>query len=259
MNELEYTRGHFVWHELMTNDMDAAKVFYGELFGWEFKDVSSPSDADVYRLIVKDGKQLGGMMPLANVHEASVSAHWMGYVSIANIEETAMAAKQNGGTIVMEPKDIPHVGRLSVIRDPQHAYSAAIDMSQGDPDVRSLPPVGTFCWNQLNTTDPDGAAVFYQKIYGWTQGAFSEGGGKDMFVFNAGEVPVASMLAAPDGVPAHWLTYVVVDNLAEARVRVAVLGGTIMLEGMELPNVGTIAVAFDFEGTTIGLFEQLKK
>ena len=36
------SHGRFVWYELMTSDVDAAKVFYADVVGWGTKDVSMP-------------------------------------------------------------------------------------------------------------------------------------------------------------------------------------------------------------------------
>ena len=35
MNEARLQHGAFGWNELMTTDVDAAKRFYGALFGWD--------------------------------------------------------------------------------------------------------------------------------------------------------------------------------------------------------------------------------
>jgi predicted enzyme related to lactoylglutathione lyase len=249
-----YTRGRFVWHELMTPDVEGSKKFYAELFGWTFDERPMPGGMPgVYPTITKDNRPLGGVVSLEMLKKEGVPPHWMGYVSVANVDESAAATKANSGNVGVEPMDIPTVGRMSVIGDPQHAYSSALNLETGDPEPMERPGVGMFCWDQLNTTDVGGAAAFYQKVYVWTKEPFAPG--SEMSVFKASGVPVASVMQAPEGVPAHWLTYVVVESLAAGRDKVVELGGKVMVEEIPVPEVGTIAVVQDQVGAMIGLFE----
>lgn len=45
MSDLSFAPGKFVWHELMTADAEAAKAFYGPLFGWAFEASGAPMEA----------------------------------------------------------------------------------------------------------------------------------------------------------------------------------------------------------------------
>lgn len=253
MTTSTYRRGHFVWRELMTSDLEASKTFYNGLFGWEYKTSDMPGGTGKYTEIKCGENFVGGMMPLSAIGKEGVPPHWMPYVSIANVDESAAAAKANGGTAPMEPQTIPTVGRMTVIGDGQHAYTSCINLETGDPPMSERPGPGEFCWEQLNTTDKDSASAFYAKVYGWETKDFPHGGG--LYVFHAGEPSVASLMPAPEGTPAHWLTYVVVPNLAAARDRVTELGGKIMVPEIAVPNVGTIGVITDNVGCHIGLFE----
>jgi predicted enzyme related to lactoylglutathione lyase len=74
-------------------------------------------------------------------------------------------------------------------------------------------------------------------------------------VLKLGEVMVASITPAPPGAPTHWLTYVVVDDLAAARVRVTNNGGKVISEEHVVPGIGTFFGATDNVGATICLFK----
>ena len=118
----------FTWRELMTKDVAKAKGFYGELFGWTFAD--SEMGDFVYTLI-HDGKtEIGGMMPMMNDEHPP---HWMGYVSVADVDAACAAAKKAGGTVAVEPMDIPP-GRFAVIGDPSGAYFSVSRWAEGDPE-----------------------------------------------------------------------------------------------------------------------------
>jgi hypothetical protein len=237
----------FTWRELMTKDVDRAKGFYGELFGWTFQDADMGDF--VYTLIHNGGgREIGGMMPMMDDEHPP---HWMGYVSVPDVDAACEAAKKAGGTVPVEPMDIPP-GRFAVVGDPSGAYFSVSRWTEGDPEL-GRPGVGAFCWETLSTSDVDGAFDFYGKVCGW-KGANTGPGG--MKVFAAGDVPVADPQPVQPGAPPHWLTYVVVPGGADAgRDKAAKLGATVLVPRIEVPEVGTIAIIADPTGAVIGLFE----
>jgi hypothetical protein len=235
----------------MTPDVEASKSFYSDLLGWSYD--AAPMGEQTYWLIKKGEQHVGGVMSLAAIKKEGVPPHWMAYVSVPDVDEAAAAVKSGGGMVAAGPMDVPNMGRFAVLGDPQHAYSSAWYSLQGDSEVTGPPGVGTFCWDQLNTTDLDGAKAFYSKVYGWTDAPFA--GSDEMSVFKAGDTAVASVMKAPEGVPAHWLSYVVVEDLAASRAKATELGGKVMVESIEVPTVGTIAVISDNVGAMIGLFQ----
>jgi predicted enzyme related to lactoylglutathione lyase len=110
-----------------------------------------------------------------------------------------------------------------------------------------------FCWEQLNTTAPADALEFYRQVFDWTNEPFSAGG--EMKVLKATGTSVASVMENPPGVPAHWLSYVIVDKLTSAYERVKQQGGKVMIERIDVPTVGSIGVIQDNVGAIIGVFE----
>jgi uncharacterized protein len=115
--------GAFSWLELMTSDLKGAEAFYGQLFGWAFKD--GPVDGMEYRMAAAGGQDVGGLMALPeNLKQAPPS--WGAYVTVDDVDETAKQAETLGGKVLMQPYDIPTVGRMTVIQDPQGAVISAI-------------------------------------------------------------------------------------------------------------------------------------
>ena len=53
--------------------------------------------------------------------DQQVQPQWLAYVRVGDVDATARKAKELGATICLEPKDIPSVGRIAVIQDPQGA------------------------------------------------------------------------------------------------------------------------------------------
>lgn len=246
-----YTPGRFVWHELMTPDVEKAKGFYAELFGWTFQ--SMPMPGMDYTIIQNAGAGIGGVMPLSAVPMPGVPPHWLGYVS-ADADAAAAATRKAGGNVLGEPFDVPDVGRIAILQDATGAAWATYRGLKGDEPEVERPAAGTFCWDQLNTTDPSKAAAFYASTLGWTTRPFHDS--KDLSVFmREGGRETASLMSAPPGVPSHWLTYVLVGKLADARGRAVRMGAQVHLEHLPVQGIGTISVIGDPAGAAIGLFE----
>src|SRR3712207_727926 len=104
----------FVWYELMTTDMDAAKVFYGAVVGWTPQ--SWGESGTPYTIMSTDGAMVAGIMPIpAEVSQAGGRPGWLGYVGVDNVDAATDRLKQAGGIVHRAPADIPNVGRFSVV------------------------------------------------------------------------------------------------------------------------------------------------
>src|SRR3954451_17435474 len=78
--------GHFVWYELMTTDMEAAKAFYADVVGWGTRDASMPGMA--YTLFTAGGAAVGGLMVLPEDARKKMGAKpsWIGYVGVNDVD-----------------------------------------------------------------------------------------------------------------------------------------------------------------------------
>jgi len=106
--------GVFVWDELIVPDADAAQRFYEEVFGWRTTDPGPEYGG--YRIFQQGEARIGGLMGF----EGS-PPHWRPYVAVADVDGTVARAKELGATVGLEPMDVPMVGRLAVLGDPQGA------------------------------------------------------------------------------------------------------------------------------------------
>jgi hypothetical protein len=241
--------GQFVWRELMSTDVDASVRFYTEAFGWSVEPMKMPDGVD-YRVMKVGETGVGGIMKHL---VPGAPAFWSGVVAVDDVDAAASRAEAAGGKVTMPPVDLGTMGRYAGLMDPQGAMFYAWRGQDMDLPVPGQPAVGTFCWEQLNTTAPAEALEFYARVLGWTNKPF--GGGGDMKVLEAGAAQVASVMACPPGVPAHWLSYVVVDELTAAYDRVRQQGGKVVIERIDVPTVGAIGVIQDNVGAVIGVFE----
>jgi predicted enzyme related to lactoylglutathione lyase len=117
--------GSLCWVELYSRDTDAALKFYRAVFGWDVDVMEFPG---MRYTIVKAGDiQTGGVMPMPP-EMGPAPAHWLTYFAVDDCELRTAKAKAGGGQVFVEPRDVPGVGRMAVIQDPQGAAFAIIKL-----------------------------------------------------------------------------------------------------------------------------------
>ena len=122
------THGAVSWSELMTTDPDAALDFYRQLFGWTVE--TSEMGAGPYHVIKAGGTSIGGVMGIPP-HAQGMPPTWGLYVTVDDVEKTITQCAALGGRLLMPPMDIPGVGRMAVIQDPQGATLNVISYVAG--------------------------------------------------------------------------------------------------------------------------------
>jgi predicted enzyme related to lactoylglutathione lyase len=112
------THGAFSWSELMTTDPKAAAEFYSGLFGWTFKDMGEAMGH--YHVASVGDTQVCGVMSMPPDAPPMPPA-WGAYVTVADLDASVTRCTQLGGKVLVPPMDVPTVGRMAVIQDPQGA------------------------------------------------------------------------------------------------------------------------------------------
>lgn len=114
--------GEFVWNELATNNLQAAKDFYSKMFGWEF--VDKKMDDLTYTIIKKGDKEFGGIWAIPEAQQNQIPPHWLTYILVENIEKSLEIASQNGATILKPVQTAGEMGLFAIIKDPAGAHLA---------------------------------------------------------------------------------------------------------------------------------------
>jgi uncharacterized protein len=235
--------GRFVWHDLNSTDIESDKRFYTELLGWEVE-VFKPGEMD-YQMISANGSQHGGF----NASQGGAPSHWLGHVVVDDVDAAAERAKGAGGTVLYGPEDIPEVGRFALVQDPQGGVTSAFT-PQGDMPS----PEGVFVWDELMTSDVDGAKRFYGELYGWTTEDMDMGPAGTYTLFKVGESSIAGCLSnAQNPAPPHWYPTVAGEDVAATTKKAGELGAQVYMQPTSIPEVGRFSVLGDPTGATIGL------
>lgn len=112
------THGAFSWSELTTPDPQAAAAFYGSLFGWALDAMPMP-DGEYHVAKLGDTAVAGLMAPPPGARAAP--PHWGVYLTVDNVEQTVARCAELGGKLLVPAMDVPGVGRMAVLQDPQGA------------------------------------------------------------------------------------------------------------------------------------------
>jgi predicted enzyme related to lactoylglutathione lyase len=254
-----YNDGEFCWVDLASPDVDASARFYGEMIGWEFQPVPGPpEETGGYGNLAYNGKLVAG---LGGIMGEGQPPAWMSYVKTSDADATAERVKEAGSTVLMEPFDLPGgAGRMAVCQDTEGAVFSLLQPGrhQGAGLVNE---VGSWTWNNLLTRDPDAAAEFYGKVFGWSR---NQPDGAPDYIWNwqmegqrwpeglAGLMAMGTDM--PSDAPPHWQVYLAVEDLEKALELTKSARGRPIFGPIDIP-VGRLAVAFDPQGAAFALIE----
>jgi predicted enzyme related to lactoylglutathione lyase len=251
-------QGSFVWYELMSSDVAAAKAFYTKVIGWKTEDMSMPGMT--YTVLRAGDTQIGGMMTLPkDAAAAGMRPCWTSYIDVDDVDAAAAKVRSLDGKIYSAPADIPNVGRFAVVADPQGASFNLFKPTQPGQRVVSSEP-GHIGWHELHTNDASKAFDFYSAMFGWAKGDAVDMGPMGTYqLFTVGGMAVGGMFNSPAAQAARfWLYYFNIGDIDAAAKRVSDGGGKIMHGPQQVPGGGWVVQAADPQGAAFALLGSKK-
>lgn len=248
------TEGEFVWYDYNAADVDKAIAFYTETVGWKSE---AWSDSDhPYTMFTVGEQSVGGVMELPDqARQMGAPPHWLAYTSVASVDDSVAKATELGASVLAPAFDIPDVGRISVLADPQGAVFALFRASSQDgqnwePIPTTTP--GAFSWHELMTSDLEAAWTFYSELFGWDKVKsmdMGEMGEYRLFGFGTGEEnALGGMMVQPADMPqSAWMCFITVDDLDAGIERVVNHGGQVVNGPIDVPG-GRVAAFIDNQG-----------
>jgi predicted enzyme related to lactoylglutathione lyase len=118
------SHGNFVWHELYTRDVEAAKAFHAATAGWTFEGMPMPHENRVYWIAKAEGKPVAGVLDMRGIVPDGEPPHWLSYLEVDDVDRTAVEVQGRGGKIVRPPFDVPEFGRIAIGADATGAFMA---------------------------------------------------------------------------------------------------------------------------------------
>lgn len=252
-------RGRLLWYELMTTDLAAAERFYTAVVGWTITPFGD-STMGPYSLFTRpDGvPSAGGMALPAELRAQHVPPHWMLYVGAPSLGAVVADAQRLGATVLSPVIDVPTVGRMQTLADPQGAAFTVMEpapTSEGQPE--SPPQLGDASWVELMTTDAEAALRFYVDLFGWQVfDPMDMGPMGKYYMFGRHLGPLGGMMtktADMAQIPSNWGIYFKVSDITAAVERVKANGGQVMNGPMEVPGGDWIVNGLDPQGAAFSL------
>jgi hypothetical protein len=239
----------------MTSDTGSAEDFYGKVVGWKAKAwEQDPS----YKMWMTGKRSMGGLMPQRVEPGHTSPLQWFTYIGTPDVDATVRQAVELGGRVMRPAWDIPNVGRLAFLQDPQGATFALIapQPQLPPPNADERPGPGDFSWHELITTNWQAAWDFYQKLFGWEKTSSMEmGPGQTYQMFGLNKVPMGGMYTKPPNQPGgpSWLPYAVVRDAKRTVDVIKQAGGTVLTGPMEVPGGDWIVIGLDRQGATFAV------
>lgn len=247
--------GRFVWYELMTTDLTAARAFYSQVVGWQPTEFQMP-DKPYWMFSAGETPVAGLMDQPEDAQKMGAPPSWIGYVAVADADAVAAKVTASGGTVHVPPTDIPGVGRFSVVADPQGATLSLLKSANPDQDQ---PPQadqpGRVGWHELYAGDQASVFDFYAGLFGWEKKDAMDMGEMGVYqMFGTADVTLGGMMTKPPTVPMpYWNYYFNVGNIDEAAERVNAAGGQIVHGPEEVPGGSFILMCTDPQGASFSL------
>jgi uncharacterized protein len=182
---------------------------------------------------------------------------WAMYIAVPKLEDAVADIKRLGGSELSGVIDIPEVGRMQMLKDPQGAafYVIQPESLGTAPDV--APEVGEASWLELMTTDASAAMTFYHDFFGWQPSEAMDMGAMGKYqMFNRGDRMIGGIMNKPPDMaqtPPHWAIYFRVPDINAATERIQADGGKILNGPMEVPGGDWIVNAMDPQGASFAL------
>jgi len=244
--------GKIVWNDLITEDLDAARRFYGGLFGWTFETTTRPGGQQ-YALAKLGRVYIAGFVPIAPRSDGVKLSRWLPYVSVEDVDAALTRAVASGGNVAVGARDVS-LGRVAAITDAEHAVIGMARSRIGDPDdATTRPAPGKVVWTELIANDPQGAGRFYHAVFGYDAHTVDRRGGKYTILARGGQERAGILKNPAEQWDPLWLTYFGVDDPAAAASRAESLGGKVLVPVSPEIREGTMAVVQDPSGAILVL------
>lgn len=244
--------GKFVWADLVTDDVMAARKFYGPLFGWTFR------QAGDYLMAANDDRPVAGFFQRPRPKDRpEAKPRWFGYISVPNVAKAEQRVTAAGGKVLAAPAKFPKRGEQAVFSDPEGALFGVVKSSAGDPPDFQAEP-GDWIWIQLLSRDARQAAGFYRGVAGYDIVENTQPNRLSDLVLTSNGYARATIRQIPADrgeVKPVWVPFVRVKSVQNTVAEARNLGGRVLIEPKPGLLDGRAAVVADPTGAAIGLLE----
>ncbi|MQY10399.1 putative glyoxylase CFP32 [Streptomyces sp. RB5] len=244
-----------IWADAMFPDLDGAKRFYGDLFGWTFE--GGDPQYGGYTQALSDGKRVAAVVPQMPGMEG-VPPSWTLYFSSADIKATTERIRTAGGTTDMEPMQVGEFGSMLIAKEPS-GVQFGVWQPGTHPGFEKQNEPGSFAWAEVTTREAAKADAFFPAVFDYKVQRMED----DKIDFHLWSLPGAKEPAlgrfrmtedVPAEVPPYINVYFAVDDCDEAVGKVTGAGGTVHFGPMTSP-FGRFATVSDPQGASFAVID----
>jgi predicted enzyme related to lactoylglutathione lyase len=113
--------------EIPAEDPQRARRFYGQLFGWEFKDSGMP---DMQYLLAETASGEAGSTGLGLMRRMAPGQQFVTYFDVPSVAEHVARAKELGAEVLMDKMEVPGHGYFAQLKDPEGNVFALWESAQ---------------------------------------------------------------------------------------------------------------------------------
>ncbi len=217
------TDNNFVWTDLSTFDLEVAKTFYSNVFGWEYF-----GNGEGYFMAMASNQEASGLYETPEkFRQMNMPSFWMSYIQVENLEQTVKKAKESGGIIELVDTE-QQIGKIALIRDPSGAGFTVYEGNQ--LNARTQNTIGTMVWNDLFVSDASLVIDFYKHIFDWQ---IVESDYERYLIYNSNQENISAIQQISNeikGKHEYWAVYFAVANLEETKQKVIANNGKVIYE-----------------------------
>lgn len=238
------------WFDVATPDLEGARKFYGELFGWTF-DVG-PAEMGYYTNCKLGGAKAAGMNH--RPENAPYPTAWSIYFKSDDINASVQAVKANGGQVTVEPMNVMGEGHMAVCQDPTGAVFGFWQYGR-HTGGEVADEHGAMAWAEVCTRDGAKARDFYAKVLDCQA---TQMPGMEYWTLDKNGMGKSGVMHMddkfPKEIPPHWAVYFAVNDADAAVELIKKLGGKVN-HGPFDTDYGRIAVVSDPYGAVFSIIK----
>jgi len=233
-----YHQGKFVWHDLLTANVEGAEEFYGSLLGWSFKKQGR------YTVILNKDQAIGGIVEVKARDKKQHAARWLLSLSVPDVGEAVALVHRSGGIVNEGPVEMINRGTGALVRDPQGAQLLLLHASGGDPED-TIPEIGAWLWVELWTDNSQASLAFYEELCGYDSVAWED----DYWLLKKGDKWRGGIRFIPEkDLEVRWVPTVRVADTVVTSNLAKMLGGKILIKPGDVSHNESAALIEDPAG-----------
>ncbi|GGD52797.1 VOC family protein [Paenibacillus nasutitermitis] len=179
--------GDLFWLDLKSLDVDKTKTFYGEGFGWSF--INENWGHRKQTVIYFEKYRIGGLTDLRSpVYPPETEPHASIYILVNHVDTMLDRAVEAGGKVMLEPFDLPGMGRMATLQDPQGAVFSVWEQTGAFTGIGTQEGAAErLSWIVLFSREVFQASQFYQQVFDWEMKRMRDGDRVRNGIWNKGE------------------------------------------------------------------------